>query len=91
MAGVTLYASLFEPEISRLDLYELPETHRKGPFFLNVRRYIDMPQAVAMAAERSRVVIYDGLPARWQYAASVARELDWGEKRVQIRDPVDEP
>jgi dienelactone hydrolase len=91
MAGVTLYASLFEPEITRLDLYELPETHRKGPFFLNVRRYLDMPQAVAMAAERSQVVIYDRHPARWQYPASVARQLGWDDKKLQIREPLEEP
>src|SRR4029079_10669625 len=52
MAGVALYASLFEPDIKRLDLYELPKTHHDGPNFLNVERFLDMPQALAMAAER---------------------------------------
>ena len=55
MAGVTLYASLFEsslfkPEIKRLDLYDLPRSNRDGPAFLNVSRYLDMQQAVALAA-----------------------------------------
>src|SRR5204863_5234826 len=58
MAGVALYASLFEPNIRRLDLYDLPKTHRDGPIFLNVERYLDMPQAVATAAERSKIVLY---------------------------------
>ena len=87
MAGVTLYASLFEPEIARLDLYELPESHRHGPFFLNVRRHLDMPQAVAMAAEHSQIVIYDARPEPWQYARSVQERLNWRDKALQIRTP----
>ncbi len=86
-AGVALYASLFEPEIARLDLYQLPATHRDGPFLLNVSRYLDLPQAVAMAAQRSRVVIYDEHPERWQYPAGVATQLEWQEKQLQIRKP----
>jgi len=58
MAGIVLYASLFEPDIDRLDLWHLPRSHRNGPTFLNVLRYLDMPQAVAMAAERSQIRIY---------------------------------
>jgi len=58
MAGIVLYASLFEPDIAGLDLWRLPSSHREGPVFLNVLRYMDMPQAVAMAAERTEVRIY---------------------------------
>ena len=31
MAGVVLYASLFEPDVARLDLWHPPTTHRQGP------------------------------------------------------------
>jgi dienelactone hydrolase len=89
MAGITLYASLFEsalfkPEIKRLDLYELSKSQREGPFFLNVSRYLDMPQAVALAAERSKVVIYQDEEG-WDYPQSVAEKLGWDAKQVQIR------
>ena len=57
-AGIVLYASLFEPDIAGLDLRHLPRSHRDGPVFLNVLRYMDIPQAVAMAAERTQVRIY---------------------------------
>jgi len=90
MAGVTLYASLFEPDVTRLDLYELPAIHRDGPFFLHVRRILDMPAAVAMAAERARVVIYDDDPSRWQYASDTAEALGWDAKQFQVRQPPDE-
>jgi hypothetical protein len=85
MAGVTLYASLLEPDIKRLDLYDLPKTHREGPFFLNVNRCLDMPQAVAIAAERSKVVLYQNDDAGWEYPRAVVEKLGWDNKQFQIR------
>jgi len=86
-AGLTLYASLFEPDIKRLDLQDLPCTHRDGPILLNVRRYLDVPQAVAMALERSEVVIYQADTEGWDYPAAVAHALDWGDDRLQVLEP----
>jgi dienelactone hydrolase len=54
MAGIVLYALLFEPDIAGLDLQYLPNSHRDGPIFLNVLRFMDIPQAVAIAAERTQ-------------------------------------
>ncbi len=88
MAGVALYASLFGPEIARLDLHELPTTHREGPFFLNVTRFLDMPQAVAMAAERSRVALYTSDESAWAYSKQVAELLELDDKQLQFRKPL---
>jgi acetyl esterase/lipase len=85
MAGVALYASLFDRRVERLDLYDLPKSHRDGPYFLNVERFLDMPQAVAMAAERAKVVIYQDDDSGWEYPQAVAKALGWDEKQVQIR------
>jgi hypothetical protein len=86
MAGVALYAALFEPRIARLDLYQLPATHEQGPYLLNVTRYLDLPQAVAMAAEKSQVVLY-GQPAdAWEYPREVASRLKWDAKQLQFRE-----
>lgn len=85
MAGVALYASLFELDVKRLDLYDLPKSHRDGPIFLNVERYLDMPQAVAMAAERSKIVLYQDDDTGWEYPQSVAKALHWPEGQIQIR------
>lgn len=87
MAGVALYASLFEPDVTRLDLHGLPATHRDGPYLWNVQRVFDMPQAVAVAAERSQVVLYHGDADAWQYPQQVAEALGWDKKQVQIRKP----
>lgn len=80
MAGNVLYASLFEPGIVRLDLHDLPTSHKNGPTYLNVLRYLDMPQAVAMATERSRVRIYPQAAKDWEYPQAVARSLGWKKK-----------
>lgn len=87
MSGVVLYASLFTPKVKRLDLYQLPGSHRGGPYLLNIRRILDMPQTVAMAAENSQVVIYDNDPEKWHYAKAVAEKLGWGKKQLQLRKP----
>jgi hypothetical protein len=52
MAGVALYAGLFEPGVSSFDLWHPPSTHRRGPTLLNVLTVLDMPQAVALALPR---------------------------------------
>ena len=85
MAGNALYASLFEPDIRRLDLHGLPTSHREGPIYLNVLRFLDIPQAVAMAAERSQVRIYGDPAEDWKYVADVGRLLSWDEKQFEIR------
>ena len=85
MAGVALYASLFEPNIKRLDLHDLPTSHKKGPTFLNVLRHLDMPHAAAMAAERSQLVLYDTEAKQWDFSTSTAAALNWDKKQIQFR------
>jgi acetyl esterase/lipase len=84
MAGIVLYASMFEPGITQLDLWDLPNSHRNGPTFLNVLRYLDMPQALAMAAERSRVKLYQKDDSGWQFPQAVAKKLGWPQKQFQV-------
>jgi hypothetical protein len=76
---------LFESDITRLYLSHLPITHRDGPTFLNVMRYLDMPQAVAMAAERSQVCLIQESDLGWQFPQAVAESLDWPDDKFQIR------
>ena len=85
MGGVALYASLFEPDITRLDLYQLPASHREGPYLLNVNRVLDVPQALAWAASRSRVVIFDNDPERYSYVNQMKKQLGWDKSSFQVR------
>ena len=85
MAGIVLYASLFEHDIARLDLWHLPSSHRDdGPTFLNVLRYLDIPQAVAMAAEKSQIRLYQEDDFGWRFPQAVAEKLGWPDDRFQM-------
>jgi hypothetical protein len=86
-AGIALYAALFEPNLCRLDLHDLPRTHRDGPYLLNVQRYLDVPQAVAMAAENSQIVIHQPDTAGWDYPVAVVQRLGWDAQRLRFRQP----
>ena len=90
MAANTLYASLFIPEVHRLDLHGVPASHREGPTYLNVLRHLDLPEAVALAAEHTTVALYTDKPEPWHFAQTTAATLSWGDKRVQIRKPLTE-
>ncbi len=87
-AGISLYASLLIPQIGHLDLKNLSPSHRQGPVFLNVLRFLDIPQAVAMAAERSPVVLKQNAndsTSPWTYASAVADRLNWPDGRLTIQ------
>ena len=45
---------------------------------------------LAMAAEHSTVALYTADAKAWAYPVAVAKAQNWGEKRVQIRKPLDE-
>jgi hypothetical protein len=84
MAGIALYAGLFEPAVERFDLHQPPASHRDGPTFLNVLRVLDMPQAVALAFPR-KVMLYDAPPPAWTWAEAVAKLHDTAKPPLQFR------
>ncbi len=94
MAALAVYAALYEPSVDRLELSNLPTSHMPpettskdyAPALLNVLKYLDLPQAVAMAAERATVAIQDDQPAKWQYPVDVAKSLGWKD-RVTVANP----
>jgi hypothetical protein len=91
-AGAALYAALFEPSVERLELTNLPASHMPsaddphtfGPPLLNVLRYLDLPQVVAMVAERATVVLHTDDPEAWRYPVEVAAALGW-EDRIVVK------
>jgi len=50
MAALAIYAAIFEPSIGDLTLHDPLVDHREGPYFMNVRRFMNLPEAAAMAA-----------------------------------------
>jgi dienelactone hydrolase len=86
MGAITLYAALFEPGLAGVELWDLPRSHRDGPALLGVLRVLDIPQAVALAAERAPVVLHRpaGGPDAWAYPAATARALGWPAGRIRL-------
>ena len=85
-AGWALYAALLEPTVQRLELTNLASSHDVGPIYLNVRRYLDIPEALALAAELAPLRL-DLLPddvSAAAFAAETAEQLGWGEGRVEV-------
>jgi hypothetical protein len=85
MAGVALYAALFEPGVTGLDLWNPPASHRKGPTFLNVLTVLDMPQALALMQPRKvKLHIKDEEAAKaWSWTVRLYEVL--GVETLKIR------
>ena len=47
------YAALFEPEIAKLVVADVPASHAEGPDYLNVLKVWDLPQLWAALGERA--------------------------------------
>ena len=78
-----LYASLFIDGLASLELIAPPASHMTGPDYLNVLRYLDVPQAATMAAERQPVKWTQTNRDEWSWTAHAAQKLGWAPDRVQ--------
>jgi hypothetical protein len=85
MTGIALYSALFEPHVKGLVLMEPSRSHRDGPDFLNVMRVLDLPQTVAMIAERSWFNPFQEGEDGWEYPTMVSQKLGWKD-RIVIHD-----
>lgn len=73
-----LYASLFEPKVNGMSLVGLEGSHHDGKTdYLNVLRYLDIPQALAMAAGKTNLTLIDGAEASLKYPSAVIKKLTW--------------
>ena len=66
-AILSVYAAIFEPTISKLHLSNPPASHRSGPYLLNVRKLVDVPQAIALAAETSSIELSTDEPDSFRF------------------------
>ncbi len=80
-----LYASLFIDGLARVELIAPPATHMQGPDYLNVLRFLDIPQAAAMAAERQPVKLTGANLDDWSWARTTAKQLGWPAERLQCQ------
>ena len=80
-----LYASLFIDQLAGVELHAPPSSHVTGPDYLNVLRFLDVPQAVAMAAERQPITLRGVNRDDWSWTLSTVRRLGWPEDRLQLK------
>ncbi len=77
MAVNVLYASLFESNIKKITLAYPSKSHQNGSIYLNVLRYLDIPQAATMAASRTKVEVKQKKLGGWEYPKQVGKALGW--------------
>lgn len=77
------YAALFAEGVGGVEMIAPPASHHTGPDYLNVLRFLDVPQAVAMVAERVPVRITRGNPDDWAWTSSALRRAGIPAERVQ--------
>jgi cephalosporin-C deacetylase-like acetyl esterase len=65
-----LYAALLDPGIHQVLLRQPPSSHVEGPIFLNVLRYLDLPEAAALLAPR-RLNFYGRIPPAYERVREV--------------------
>jgi dienelactone hydrolase len=51
------YAALFEPSIKEVVVINPPKSHKEGPYFLNVLRVLDIPEALGLLAPTPLTII----------------------------------
>ena len=78
-----LYASLFTDGIASLELIAPPSSHAAGPDYLNVLRFLDIPQAAVIAAERQPVKWSKASGEAWSWTTQAARQLQLPANRLQ--------
>ncbi|HJS08324.1 MAG TPA: prolyl oligopeptidase family serine peptidase [Pirellulales bacterium] len=77
LAAAALYASLRQGLPVSLELISPPASHHTGAPLFHVLRHLDMPQAVALAAERSPVKLLDVNENDWRFAIDTFKNMQW--------------
>ena len=75
MAGVALYAVVMDGETDAVRLVNPPVSHHDGVELIQALRFMDMPQALALALEHSDIILQTSDRSAWEYAQAVAALL----------------
>ena len=84
MAVLSLYASIFEPNINRLDLYNLGLSKEYAIFLSNETKYLNISNALSILIKNTKIILYEDAGNQWKYANAVATKLGWVNK-IKIR------
>ena len=86
MAANVLYASLYMNNIKRLDLHNLPESQAKGPKYIGMSNFIDLPHCLALAVHKTRVILYQQSSDYPPFAKNVIDVMNFKEKSLSVRE-----
>ena len=77
-----------EANIARIALSDVPSSHMDTSVdYLNVMRVLDIPQTVALAAERIPLQIEGHRRERWSFVRKLAENLGWPREQFVIVRP----
>lgn len=69
---LALYASLYAPVSGRLTLENPPLSHREAARFIDILRYMDVPQAVSLALRKNAVRLTGARRAGWEHPLHIS-------------------
>jgi cephalosporin-C deacetylase-like acetyl esterase len=73
-AGIlAAYAALFEPSIKEVVILDPPTSHMQGPYFLNVLRVLDIPEALGLLAPNVRLTLVGARDPAFDRTAEIYR------------------
>jgi cephalosporin-C deacetylase-like acetyl esterase len=73
-AGIlAAYAALFEPSIKEVVIIDPPTSHMQGPYFLNVMRVLDIPEALGLLAPNVRLTLVNARDPAFDRTAEIYR------------------
>ena len=84
MAGVSLYAALFQSGVAELHLTHLPSSHRDGPYFFNVSRICDIPEIALVVANQTPLFLYDVDTVAFKHTIDSAAHMNWKQPQLMI-------
>jgi dienelactone hydrolase len=83
-AGIlAAYAALFEPSIKELVIIDPPKSHMEGPYFLNVMRVLDIPEALGLLAPNVKLTLINARDPSFDRTAEIYRLAGAADKLIR--------
>jgi hypothetical protein len=67
---LALYTAILNPQVHQALLLRPPSSHADGPYFLDILRHTDIPEAAALLAPR-RLNFYSTMPAAFEQTRGI--------------------
>jgi hypothetical protein len=84
-----LYASLFSPGATQMNLVDLPAENRSAPDLLNVSRFVELPQlAMFAASQNGSLALTHSQPATREAWKTTLEKNTLAQSLIELREPV---